>query len=333
MTAFQPSHCPWPQCPSQRGDAGPHIQRRGFFRTRHQPKVQRFLCLVCKRSFSTQTFRLDYRLRYPDLHLKVFWENVSKVTLRQSGRKLKVDRKTIAHRLHLLGVHAEAFHTDKLRQPTGAGFHGPFQLDELETFESDRRLQPLTVPVLIHRRNYFVVHLDAGTLPCRGKLTPKYRQKKQAREKLFGKRRSESRKLVTRCFEILQRALPPDVALELQSDRKQLYGSVLAKVFEGERPYRWRRESSKTRRDNRNLLFPINHTLAQMRDSISRLVRRNWGVSKQCAWLRRHLWVWLIWRNYVRPVTVKPRVPTPAQIAGVCSKPLTAEEVFTWRIF
>ncbi|KAA3608176.1 MAG: hypothetical protein DWQ01_13980 [Planctomycetota bacterium] len=274
MTAFQPSHCPWPRCPSRHDKASSHIQRRGFFRTRHQPKVQRFLCLVCKRSFSTQTFRLDYRLRYPDLHLKVFWENVSKVTLRQSGRKLKVDRKTIAHRLHLLGVHAEAFHTDKLRQPAGAGFHGPFQLDE-----------------------------------------------------------PESRKLVTRCFEILQRALPPEVALELQSDRKQLYGSVLAKVFEGERPYRWRRESSKTRRDNRNMLFPINHTLAQMRDSISRLVRRNWGVSKQCAWLRRHLWVWLIWRNYVRPVTVKPRVPTPAQIAGVCSKPLTAEDVFTWRIF
>ena len=48
-----------------------------------------------------------------------------------------------------------------------------FQLDEQETFETDRLLKPVTMPVLIHADSRFVVHVEAAKLPARGQLRPR----------------------------------------------------------------------------------------------------------------------------------------------------------------
>ncbi|MCK6445681.1 MAG: hypothetical protein L6Q99_04755, partial [Planctomycetes bacterium] len=64
---FHPKFCPRPDCPSHAGS--PFLfRRRGYFRRRCDTrKVPRFLCLTCSRGFSSQTFRVDYRLKRPDL--------------------------------------------------------------------------------------------------------------------------------------------------------------------------------------------------------------------------------------------------------------------------
>ncbi|MCK6448630.1 MAG: hypothetical protein L6Q99_19735, partial [Planctomycetes bacterium] len=83
---FHPKFCPRPDCPSHAGS--PFLfRRRGYFRRRCDTrKVPRFLCLTCSRGFSSQTFRVDYRLKRPDLLVPFFYDRVSKVTHRQSAR-------------------------------------------------------------------------------------------------------------------------------------------------------------------------------------------------------------------------------------------------------
>ena len=108
-------------------------------------------------SFSTQRFRLDFRLQRPRLHLDLWRLLVSKVTHRQSARMLGCDRKSVARRLDLMGAHCRAWHRHRLARGPLAG---SFQLDELETFEHSRRLQPVTVPVLIQRPSLLVVDVD-----------------------------------------------------------------------------------------------------------------------------------------------------------------------------
>lgn len=327
---FDPPRCPYPTCPSR---------TRGTFRFarwgRYPRKcdgrfVQRFRCLACLRTFSAQAFRIDYRLHRPRLHLDLWSHLISKVTHRQAARMLGCSRRAVAHRLELLGEHCRAFHLERLRQLTEqGGVDGPWQLDELETYEHDRRLQPLTVPVLIHRNSYFVVAADVAPLPCRGGLSCKDRLRKAARERQHGLRRSGSRAAVERCLAWLPGLIEGRVAT-VETDRKKTYPAILRRVL-GE-TLRHVCTRSTVKRDRRNRLFPVNHTLAQLRDGVSRLVRRTWAASKRAKRLGWHLWIWICWRNYMRGVTNEAPRTTPAMILGTERRPLGKEELLGARV-
>ena len=328
---FRPRACPRPDCPSLQ--TGHHRWRfKGRFeRACDGRSVQRFLCLECNRTFSIQTFRLDYRLKKPLLHHALLGPLVSKVTHRQAARILGCSRKTVARRLLLLGDHCHRFHQWRLeRARTAGGISGTFQLDELETFEHSRRLAPVTMPVLIHRKSYFIVDLECAPLPCRGGLSELDRKKKAEREARDGVRRSGSRKAVEKCLNTLAATCSRSRRPWVQTDRKATYRPIISRAFGGEILHD--RCSSMMRRDYRNPLFPINHTLAMMRDGISRLVRRSWGASKLRERLERHAWIWVVWRNYVRGITNEAPETTPAMALGVELKRWRCAELFAWRI-
>ena len=334
MPRFEPALCPFSACPSRHGQAPFRCHRAGFFsRLVDGRRVQRFRCRACKRRFSVQTFRLDYRLHKPQLTALVFELFVSKTTMRQIARVVGCRRRLVEHRLRLLAGHARDFHRRQLaRAQARGGVTGTFQLDELETFETDRRLMPVTVPVLIERRSYFLLHVDTAPLGARGGLSPAKRKQKEALEREHGKRRSGSRRAVERTLSVLRDLLPTADLLNLQTDRKSSYRSLVRQLFAG-RLGSHVRESSKRARDYGNVLFPINHTLAMMRDGISRLVRRSWAASKKRSRLELHLWIWAVYRNYIRGVTnVEPEV-TPAMSIGVESRPWRRQELLRWRVF
>ena len=138
---FQPRSCPRPDCPSRSSGHHRWCFKGGFVRACDGRTVQRFLYRECRRTFSTQTFRVDYRLKKPQLNHALFGPFISKVTHRQAARVVGCSRGTVAHRLKLLGEHCREFHRSRLaRAAAGGGISGKFQLDELETFEHSRRL-------------------------------------------------------------------------------------------------------------------------------------------------------------------------------------------------
>ena len=327
---FRPRACPRPDCPSAR--SGHHRWRfKGRYdRACDGRSVQRFLCLECNRTFSIQTFRLDYRLQKPLLHHELLGAFISKVTHRQAARVLGCSRATVARRLLLLGDHCQRFHRWRLdRSKVTGGIFGTFQLDELETFEHSRRLAPVTMPVLIQRRSYFIVDLDCAPLPCRGGLSERDRKKKAERERLQGVRRSGLRKAVEKCLGTLAAVRSPNRAVRIQTDCKATYVPILSRALGDALVHE--RHSSTARRDHKNPLFPINHTLAMMRDGISRLVRRSWGASKLRERLARHAWIWAVWRNYVRGITNATR-KTPAMGIGVEKQRWRPSEIGAWRV-
>jgi hypothetical protein len=87
---------------------------------------------------------------------------------RQAARALGVARRTVERRARWLAAHASAFQEEGLRQ---AVLTGPFQLDEMESFEANR-YQPVTVPVLIDRKSLFIVATAVGPLRRKGRMTP-----------------------------------------------------------------------------------------------------------------------------------------------------------------
>lgn len=254
----------------------------------------------------------------------------SKLSRRQAARSFKVNRKTIERRFARMAEVSADFHHSKLTAcRKRGGTVGVFQLDELETFEHNRKLKPITMSVLIERKSYFVVHMRAGSLPARRPLKPGEAKRLTEIQQAEGPRRSQSRVCIRQSFETLNQLLAPESPVFLQSDMKRSYPTECRRATPG-RPFVHRTTSSRKRRDYRNLLFPINHTLAMMRDGMSCLVRRSWAACKSIRGLERHAAIWTVNRNYVRGVTNKTKT-TPAQAAGVCSQRWLLKDVLRWR--
>lgn len=328
---FAPPFCPIPGCPSGDPQQAFTWHRRGRYRRACDGRwIPRFHCHSCDRSFSSQTFRSSYRYRKPFLHHLLIQLLCSKVTRRQAARVLGVHRNTVERRFLRFARIGCEFHLSQLEQcRSRGGMIGTFQLDELETFEHHRRLKPITMGVLIERKSYFVVNSCAGTLPPRRPLKDGEASRLAAIEAAHGKRQSQSRACVRDCALALRSILAPEAAIIFQSDKKTTYRSEFRRTF-SDRLLIHHVTSSKAVRDYRNVLFPINHTLAMMRDGVSALVRRSWGVSKKLLGLQRHVWLWTCYRNYVRGVTVRTK-KTPAQCAGVSDRRFSVRDAFQWR--
>lgn len=328
---FIPPFCPYLECLTNCSGTSFTWRRRGrYFRICDGRWVNRFSCNTCERRFSTQTFKTDFRWRKPKLHFRVFDLFISKVTIRQIARIQKVKRPTIERRLVRLGQVCKDFHFQCLAQTrSNGGMFGEFVLDELETYETDRRLSPVTMPVIIQRHSFFVVHGETATLPARGNLTKRYREKKKARDSKEGVRRSGSKLAVRRTLQAWKRVHTRSWGMTLATDMKTSYAKEFKKVAGGQF-FCHKTTHSRKKRDKSNLLFPINHTFAMMRDSISRLVRRTWAASKKRGRLDLHFWIWVSYRNYIRGITVSTRT-TPAQAAGVQWRQWNREDLLRWR--
>ncbi len=328
---FQPPFCPRFGCPSTECDIAFRFRRSGSYHRKCDGRwIQRFRCLICHRGFSTQTFKANFRYRKPFLHHALVHALCSKVTRRQAARLFGVIKKTVERRHVRMARVARDFHRARLLEcAQRGGIDGTFQLDELESFEHHRKLKPVTMAVLIERKSYFVVHARAGQLAARGRRTLQQQKRLNEIQSEEGVRRSASRACVRECFESLGGLLSSEIPVRLQTDKKRTYPTECRRATHP-RALIHRTTDSRKRRDYRNLLFPINHTLAMMRDGMSCLVRRSWGAAKTIKGLQRHTWIWMAYRNYVRGVTVKTRT-TPAQSAGVCDQRWQLKEVLRWR--
>jgi hypothetical protein len=285
--------------------------------------VPRFRCRLCGRGFSRQTFRADRRQKKPFLNAACLDLMVACVGLRQAARVLRVARRTVERRFAWLARHAVQFQANRL---AAARIPGPFQLDELESFEANR-YQPVTVPVLIERSSLFIVATAVGPLRRKGRLTPRQRRVRAEHEALHGRRPSQSRRVV---HEVLGRlgSVVPAGPVVLESDEKPLYGR-LGRELLGTR-FLWRTHSASMRRDRRNPLFPINHTNARLRHFLARLRRRTWCVSKRRLWLQAHLAIATLWSNFCRGITNRTGT-TPAQAVALAPRRYRPEEVLAWR--
>lgn len=322
---FQPRFCPRPDCPSHSGSAFCYRRRGVFQRLCDRRVVPRFLCLACGHGFSLQSFRVDYRLKRPELLPRFFADRVSKVTHRQSARIQACSRATEERHFRRLAAHCQDFHSAQLlRALLHGGLGQTFLLDELETYEHHRLRKPVTVPVLIEHESGFVVDARVGTLASRERSSEKPRP-------TAGVRRSQSRRVVQEALQRLFDFAPKDRKIWMRTDHKPSYAVLLRRRF-GRRCVH-EQTSSRRRRDLWNPLWPINHTLARLRDGVSRLVRETWAAAKLRGWLAGHIAIWICFRNYVRGRTNRLHWLTPAMALGLDQRRWSVRHLLQWRLF
>ena len=152
-------------------------------------------------------------------------------------------------------------------------------------------------------------------------------RRRAEREAEHGRRPTESAKAVRSVLEKLLPIVPGPIVLD--SDHKPSYQTIGRSLFG--RRFFGSQHDAKQRRDEKNPLFPINHTGARLRHFLSRMRRRSWCVSKRRSKLACHLDIAMVWTNYARGITNRTRT-TPAQALHVAPKRYRIEEILSWRL-
>jgi len=324
---FQPPRCPHRHCPEHRRPRAGFFARKGFFhpKCRSHP-VPRFRCRTCKRGFSRQTFRADYRDHRPDLNAPLFLLLASGIGLRQSSRNLGLSLRCTELKARKLARHLRRLNLN-LRAPLPES--ATLQFDELETFEGRRNTRPLSVPMLIEPETRFVIWAEAAPIRPQGRMSEARLEALAQDERRYGRRKNLSRRSVLRTLKRgadLCRSLK---TVRLSSDQKTTYPFLARCVFGGKRLVHTR-TNSELPRTPWNPLFPINHAEAMARDLMGRLRRESWLVSKKRRFLDLGLQLWMAYRNYVRR-RFNPDKESAAQLLGFAPRRLRPEELFTWR--
>ena len=321
---FSPPRCPYRPCSFHLAlpDRGRWYARHGFYQALCRPyPIPRFRCLGCRRTFSRQSFRMDFRDHRPDLNPKLFKLQASGVGLRQSARLLGISLRCLELKFRKLARHLRRLHLN-LQGRLRAG--SILQLDELETFEGLRVLRPVSVALLIEKRSRYVVWAESATIPAR------HRKTRHGRQAQGERRRDGSRQA---CLRTLRRAAPLVVGLDpvlVQTDQKKSYPALIHQAFGGARRIVHERTSSRRQRDTSNPLFAINQSEAMARDLLGRLRRESWLVSKKRRYLDLALALFACWRNLVRRrFNGDPR--SPAQELGFVQRRMSEEELCSWR--
>src|SRR6185503_6751545 len=278
------------------------------------------------RTFSRQTFRMDYRDHRPDLNARLFQSLASGLGLRQSARNLRHSLSCTQLKFRKIARHLRRLNLN-LRGPLPAG--ASFQLDEFETFEGRRNTRPLSIPMLIEKKSHFIVWAESATIRPRGTMTKARRAAMAEDEARFGRRRDRSRRSLRRTL-----ARASDLASSLktvlfETDQKSSYVQLAEEAFGSDRLVHGR-TSSRLPRTVANPLYPINHTEAMARDLMGRLRRESWLVSKAKRYLDLGLQIFMTYRNLVRRRFNYDEF-SPAQELGFAPRRLTETEVLGWR--
>ena len=324
---FQPPRCPFRHCPRHLDPRSGFFARHGSYKPLCRPHtVPRFRCRTCARTFSRQTFRMDYRDHRPSLNAPLFRLIASGVGLRQSSRLLGLSLRCTELKFRKIARHLRRLDLN-LRRSLPAWTS--LQFDELETYEGRRNTRPLSVPILIEQQTRYVIWSEAAPIRPHGRMSEARKEAVRQDELRYGQRKDLSARSVERT---LRRGvdLAQDLfSVELHTDEKSTYPAVARRLF-GRQRLRHYRTNSRVPRTVWNPLFPINHTEAMARDLLGRLRRESWLVSKKRRYLDLGLALWACWRNYVRRRFNRDEA-SPAQMLGFVDRRLTETELLSWR--
>jgi transposase-like protein len=323
---FKPPHCPRSGCPYHRCAHGWRWIRYGSF-TRHcaPQRIQRFRCVACGVTFSTQTFATTYYLKRPELLEPLFHRLLAGSGLRQILREARCAHSTLAAQCARLGRHALLFLA--CHAPPGPRLE-PLVIDGFESFAYSQ-YHPLHLHLVIGAESHFTYAFTHSRLRRKGRMTSRQKRRRALLEARHG--RPAPNAIERDMAAALRIAAPAPQALLVRSDDHPAYPRALR----GLPRHRIRHEvtSSRAARTTGNPLFPVNlmdlllrhHSANHKREGIA-FSKRHQSVIERAALL-------ILWRNYGKRFSENHDGGTPAMRIGWRKHRLGVREILRRRLF
>lgn len=325
--SFTPPHCPNHNCMyHMQLSANWRFKRIGTFGRQVAPhRIQRFLCLHCRRSFSTQTFSTTYWLKRPDVLPELLTKTTGCMANRQIARDLGVSPSTIDHQLARLGRHCLLFHARQMKNAKPAN---RVAIDGFVTFEHSQ-YWPFHHHLAIESESDFIVYFTDSEVRRSGQMTPAQKRKRERLEAALG--RPDPKAVFKDVKHLLEVVAGGQAHVTVLSDEHRTYPLAIKSLHCAVTHLV---TSSKERRDADNPLFPVNLADLLLRHSSANHKRETIAWSKRRQSSAERLAIFLVWRNYMKSRREKrPRGPTPAEVRGTIDHRVTVDELLQGRFF
>jgi transposase-like protein len=325
-SSWAPPFCPNPKCVYHRGNTALwRFSKIGFYSRKTPPHtVQRLRCDTCRRSFGSQTFSLTYWLHRPELLVPVFHRLVGCSGFRQIATEFKASPETIARLAGRLGRHGLLFHA--LHRPKKV--LEPLAADSFESFEFSQ-FHPTSFHVAAGRMSHFFYGFTDTELRRKGTMTKKQKKRREELEAELGRPEPG---LVEQDFAHLLEVVAPEAqSLSLHTDQHPAYPRAIKRLKHLKVSHET--ISSRAARTTGNPLFAINLLDLLIRHGSANHKRETIAYSKRRACAAERLAIFLVWRNWLRPVSIQKGGPTPAMTLGLIDHKVEVEELLERRYF
>jgi transposase-like protein len=320
---FIPSHCPNPDCTHYFSIPKARWYRKiASYKTKTFGQVPRFLCKSCHRSFSSQTFSIDYyakkQLRYQSIYNQI---NAGS-GLRNIARNFHVSPRTIRNRINRLARNAIIIHESLLHH---LPFDEDFVADGFESFCVSQYF-PDNYHILVGKSSQFVYQWNYVTLRRKGRMRDDQRKRRADLEKRFRASPGGIKASFGELMGFLDvRTQSRSTPLILYTDEKKDYqralwyrGDLKERLYSGS----WRHHmvNSKLTRNTQNPLFSVNYIDREFRKDMASHARESLQFSRNVNEAMMRMSLYIFDHNYLKPFRVADRVKKRyrhAQMAGL----------------
>jgi transposase-like protein len=338
-----PPFCPYSDCSNH--TSLPFRKRWYHIAGRYETKVfgtvVRFKCLTCGRTFSEQTFSLDYHVKRKLSYQRIFEHITNCGGLRATARIMGVNTQSITNRLSRLAHQAMALQAELL-----SGFRPTEDLvtDGFESFVSDQ-YQPNNIHLLVGKRSQFLFTYDLSHLRRKGRMTDYQKAERERREQAYIREcrtiSNSFKEIVTVLEELVLRR--EGQATCLYSDKKSEYAQVLGESevlqhLSEQGLFHHMTISSELKRTIHNPLFAVNYYDRELRKDNADHVRETVRFSRNVNNALERIAVYQMYHNYIKPYRVAdPQLKhlTHAEMAGISRARIaqSMQGIFTMRKF
>ncbi len=341
LGAFRPSFCPWPHCPEHaRTSPGYRFRRHGTYASRRRRRVPRFRCLICRRTFSRQTFAVSYYRKRPELIRPVAAGLVAGSAHRQIARSLGCAPSTVTRLAARLGRHALLLLALALSE-LARRVEEPFVLDHFETFEFTQDY-PFGVATAVGTDSWFVYGLDPAPHRRTGTRSACQQRRLEARPRrpVRGGYTGSAR----RTLDLLVSLGKPGRSVRILGDGHPAYDRAVAEHSAASRlilerhpnPPRGPRGSrrSPAARVRDEAMFPVDLLHKILRHTLAHQRRETLAFGRRLNAVLERLFVAAVWRNFIKRRSERhPEPRTPAMHLGLTEAPWSWRRLLSRRLF
>ena len=304
---FTPPHCVNPECPNftrPKDGSTFWFKRFGTYDTAAFGTVQRYLCKKCGKSFSTQSFSLDYYVKLPLDYRELLIPLLSSSGQGNITRFSGVRYERIQNRFERMARCFMAIHAT-LREYTSP--KEDFVLDGFESFSYSQYF-PNNINILVGADTEYLYTMGFAQLRRKGRMTQKQKEMREQLESVYGRADPKAIELSVKsiltdaCNFIKDKNLPDR---ELRTDEHKAYVRAIKKIPEFARHFDHRQYSSKAARTPLNALFGANYADRQFRKDQANQTRETVQFARCPAAMMVRLSLYQFHHNYLMPRRVK----------------------------
>ena len=300
-------HCVNPECPNFNHSDDSDTSWRtdhGSYETKAFGTVPRYRCRLCGKTFSDQSFSMDYYVKLPFDYAVLMQGLMSTTGQGNITRFSNVRYELIQNRYERLARVFLALHA---RLRSLAVRTEDFALDGFESFSVSQYF-PNNVNLIAGSDTEYIYGMGFAQLRRKGAMTNEQKLIRSGLEAMYGK-------APPKAVELSVASLLCDLGKymhekeigrrKLFTDEHKAYVRALGRIIDADQYFVHRQVSSKLARSINNPLFPVNYVDRQFRKDMANHVRETVQFARCPTAMMLRLTIYQMYHNYLMPRRVR----------------------------